>query len=474
MRIDGAVVEVEVQRDSLEQSDTLQAAGHFRIGGKTIGGEYQGGLADVRVYSGPMRGAALARWDPLAERAANAEEISARAFVAEEDAAYKKKADQTAAAIRRVQDLRNKPTTSMVMGDNPTKKRRVTYMLNRGQYDQPIKEQPVEANVPSMLPPLADDEPVNRLGLARWLFHEDHPLTARVAVNKIWMLLIGRGLTATPRDFGAQGAVPSHPLLLDWLAGDFRDHGWNVKRLVRRIVMSRTYRQASAISTQRRDADPENQWLARASRFRLQAELVRDNALAASGLLRTDLRGGEGVKPYQPPGLWAEVGLGGNPKFRQDHGDKLHRRSIYTYWKRSAPPPNMMLFDAPTRETCVVQRPRTNTPLQALVLMNDTQFVEAARALAERMVSKQLSPEQTARYGFRRVAAREPDAVELDVLLRVYGDARARWEQDGKAAEALLAVGEHPRDKETSVVELAAWTVVGNVLLNLDETITRE
>ncbi len=279
---------------------------------------------------------------------------------------------------------------------------------------------------------------------------------------------------ATPADFGAQGEFPTHPELLDYLAVDFRESGWNVKRLVKQFVMSATYRQSSAAPAELYQRDPENVLLARGPRFRLQGEFIRDTALALSGLLNKNV-GGPGVKPYQPPGLWAEVGLGGNPKFVQDHGNKLYRRSLYTYWKRSAPPPSMQIFDAPTREKCTVQRPRTNTPLQALVTLNDTQFVEASRHFAERMIHKGGEGiDDKIAYAFRLATARRPSKTELAVLREIYDGALQRYNADRDGAKTLLSVGESKRDESIDVAEHAAWTIVGSALLNLDETLVRE
>jgi hypothetical protein len=318
------------------------------------------------------------------------------------------------------------------------------------------------------------EAPADRLALARWLFRDDHPLTARVAVNRYWQMLFGQGLVTTPGDFGAQGSFPTHPELLDWLAVDFRESGWDIKRMIKQIVMSQTYRQSSRASEQAYRTDLSNRWLARGPRFRLQGEFIRDTALALSGLLIDDF-GGPGVKPYQPPGLWAEVGLGGNPKFVQDHGDRLYRRSLYTYWKRSAPPPSMQIFDAPTREKCTVQRARTNTPLQALVMLNDTQFVEASRHFAQRLLDEGgETAEERIAYGFRLATARVPDEDEVTVLADILRSANERYEADGQAAETLLAIGESPRDDKLPAATHAAWTIVASTLLNLDETLTRE
>ncbi|MFK7777605.1 MAG: DUF1553 domain-containing protein, partial [Gimesia sp.] len=314
----------------------------------------------------------------------------------------------------------------------------------------------------------------NRLGLAQWLFQDDHPLTARVAVNRYWQLLFGTGLVTSPEDFGSQGAFPSHPKLLDWLAVDFRESGWDVKRMLKLIVMSATYRQTSEAPRTTYLQDPSNRLLARGARFRLQGEFVRDSTLAISGLLNKKM-GGPGVKPYQPPGLWKEVGLSGKPLFVQDHGEKLYRRSIYTYWKRSAPPPNMQIFDAPTREKCTIRRPRTNTPLQALVTLNGIQFVEAARQLAERILKEGgNTKEQKITHAYLLAIAREPRTSEQEVLLNVYQESLKHFQENPKAAEELMQVGETSRDEKINVTQQAAWTVVANMILNLDETLTRE
>uniref|UniRef100_UPI00260C3E8C DUF1553 domain-containing protein n=1 Tax=uncultured Gimesia sp. TaxID=1678688 RepID=UPI00260C3E8C len=362
-------------------------------------------------------------------------------------------------------------TTVMVMGDMA--KPRDTFILTRGAYDAPTKQK-VQPGTPAVLPPMRKDAAQNRLGLAQWLFQNDHPLTARVAINRYWLMLFGTGLVTTPEDFGSQGAFPSHPQLLDWLAVDFRESGWDIKRMIKQIVMSATYRQSSEASRETYLQDPSNRLLARGARFRLQGEFVRDSSLAISGLLNKTM-GGPGVKPYQPPGLWKEVGLSGKPDFVQDQGEKLYRRSLYTYWKRSAPPPNMQIFDAPTREKCTIRRPRTNTPLQALVTMNDIQFVEAARQLANRMLKEGgTSNEAKISHACLLAMAREPRASERKVLLNVYLESLKHYQANPKAAEELMKVGESPRDEKIDAIQQAAWTVVANTILNLDETLTRE
>jgi hypothetical protein len=318
------------------------------------------------------------------------------------------------------------------------------------------------------------DAPANRLGLAMWLTDPAHPLTARVAVNRYWQQFFGLGIVKTAEDFGSQGQWPSHPELLDWLATEFIASGWDVKALQRLIVTSATYRQASRVTPAMLERDPNNELLARGPRFRVDAEVVRDSALFVSGLLAEGFSG-RSVKPFQPEGLWEAVGfLGSNTSiFKADAGSAQYRRSIYTFWKRTSPPPALVTFDAPSRETCSVRRPRTNTPLQALVLMNDRQFVEAARKLAERMMAGGATPEERASLAFRLATSRQPAADELAVLVEFYTESLARFQADRDAAAKLLAYGDAPRKTDLDAAEHAAWTMVANLILNLDETITK-
>ncbi len=385
-----------------------------------------------------------------------------------------------AAISERLREIEAAVPTTMVMRemDDP----RPTFVLRRGEYDQQTDE--VDAAVPAVLPAIPDDLPKDRLGLARWLVSGDHPLTARVTANRIWQRFFGRGLVATSGDFGSQGEWPSHPDLLDWLATELVRQEWDLKALQKTIVLSSTYRQSSRASPELIERDPENRLLARASRFRLDAEVIRDAALAASGLLVEKL-GGPSVKPYQPPGLWREIGYESRGRFsagifEQDHGEALYRRSLYTFWKRTVPPPNMLVFDAPNRETCVVERSRSNTPLQALVLMNDPQFVEAARVLAENLLVEDVVAGRAGAGDaglvdglFRRVLARPATAVEREAMLDLVADLRPRYERDPAAAEALLKVGERPVDGRVPGAELAAWSVAASAVLNLDEAVTR-
>ena len=357
--------------------------------------------------------------------------------------------------------------TAMVMQEGPP---RAAYLLKRGAYDARGEE--VSAAVPEVLPALAAGEPRNRLGLARWLVSEANPLTARVIVNRFWQMLFGAGLVKTVEDFGSQGEWPLHPEVLDWLAVDFRDHNWDMRRLLKTIVMSATYRQSSRVTPELLQRDPENRLLARGARLRLPAEMIRDQALAASGLLVNQL-GGPPVRPYQPEGLWNELAGGAN--YESDRGAGLYRRSLYSYWRRTIAPPSMVTFDSPTREACVVRESRTNTPLQALALMNDVTYVEAARKLAERMLREGgTTPAARMNYAYRVTLGREAGEKERASLARLLDKLQSRYARDAKAAEKLLQQGEAERDPRLDARELAAYTGLASVVLNLDETVTKE
>lgn len=349
---------------------------------------------------------------------------------------------------------------------------RETFVLVRGEYDN--KGEPVKAGVPAFLPPLPKDQPVNRLALARWLIDPTHPLTSRVAVNRFWQQHFGTGIVATSEDFGAQGETPSHPGLLDWLAAEFMGSGWDTKHIQKLIVMSATYRQSSDITPDLRKRDPGNRLLARGPKFRLDAEVLRDQSLSLSGLLVEEI-GGRGVRPYQPEGLWKAVAYPSSTTARyvQDQDRALFRRSLYTFWKRTSPPPAMTTFDAPTREACTVRRERTNTPLQALVLMNDVQFAEAARHMALRILRKGPSAlEEKIEYAFRLATGREPDERERDILRDNYKQHEAFFDADPKAATDLVEYGDSAVFPGVAHRELATWTMIASLLMNLDEAIT--
>jgi hypothetical protein len=369
-------------------------------------------------------------------------------------------------------DFDNALPATMVSEDLATP--REAFVLIRGAYNKPGEK--VDRDVPAIFPRLPEGAPKDRLGLARWLMSPDHPLTARVIVNRYWQHYFGTGIVKTAEDFGVQGEWPTHPELLDWVATEFLRTGWDVKRMQKLIVMSAAYRRSSKTRPDIQQRDPENLLLARGPRFRLDAEVIRDSALFVSGLL-TERKGGKSVKPYQPEGIWEAVAfVGSNTRdFKPDAGEALYRRSLYTFWKRTSPPPSMLTFDAPSRENCTVRRARTNTPLQSLVLMNDQQYVEAARKLAERMMLEGGSqPVDRLEWGFRLATSRKPTPQEAAVLQTVFEKQLARYMQDTAAAEKLLAIGAAPRNASLPASEHAAYAMTANLLLNLDEAITKE
>jgi hypothetical protein len=348
----------------------------------------------------------------------------------------------------------------------------VANILKRGRYDQPGEE--VRGDVPHVFPRLPDGAPNNRLGLARWLLRPDHPLTARVFVNRVWQELMGTGLVATAWDFGAMGEAPSHPELLDWLAVRFRDGGWKVKDLYRLILTSAAYRQSARVTAGRLEKDPANRLLSRGPRHRLDGEVLRDLALAASGLLVPDICGPP-ARPYQPPGVWEAVAmLDSNTRvYVEDKGRDLYRRSLYTFVKRAAHHPAMDVFNAPSREVCTIRRERTNTPLQALVLMNDPQFVEAARRLAENALKGAAGTDARLDHIAVRLLARpletEERGIARDVLDRLFERYRSRPGDAG----ALIATGASAPDASLDPAELAAWTLAASQILCLDATLNK-
>ncbi|MBV8071682.1 MAG: DUF1553 domain-containing protein, partial [Acidobacteriaceae bacterium] len=372
---------------------------------------------------------------------------------------------------RGLDQLNREIPSTMVMGE--MEKPRDTFVLARGDYRN--KGEKVEPNTPAVLPPLPKDAPRNRLTLAKWLVDAGNPLTARVAVNHFWQMYFGIGIVKTSEDFGSQGDPPSNQQLLDWLATEFIRTNWDVKAMQRLIVTSATYRQASKVTPELIERDPENQLLARGPRFRLPAEMVRDNVLAVSGLINEEI-GGPSVFPYQPAGLWEEMAFGGDfsaQTYVQSHGADLYRRSMYTFWKRTVPYPSLNTFDAPDREKCTARRGVTNTPLQALVLMNDPTYVEASRAFAERDL-KEAGPTEAdrIRYAFRLATDRDPSSKEFSILDGVYKKEMVHYDSNRAAAEKLLAVGESTRNPKYDPAQLAAWTLVTSTILNMDETIT--
>jgi hypothetical protein len=361
--------------------------------------------------------------------------------------------------------------TTMVMEDRTEP--RETYLLQRGRYDQPDKTERLAPDVPAVLPRFPADAPRNRLGLARWVVSRENPLTARVIVNRLWQQFFGLGLVKNSDNLGIQSEPPSHPELLDWLATELIRSNWNLQHIQRLIVSSHAYQQQSEALPELYRRDPENRLLARGPRHRLRAEAVRDNALAVSGLLVTKL-GGPSVMPYQPQGLWEELAGGAFEVYTQGHGEDLYRRSLYVYRKRTVPHPSMATFDAPSWEICQVKRATTNTPLQALALLNDVTYVEAARRFAERMLNEGGdSADARLTFAFRLAIGRKPSPGELSTLRASLEKYVARFRSSRPAAEEFITHGESPRDKSLDIVELAAHTAIASVLLNLDEAVSK-
>jgi len=482
--LDGRRQQLKVERSSI--AEPFQIRDSWVIGGAESSHrrQFKGQIDELRVFDLPLQEPAIVRLADsrslLALKRAGARDLLRSAFEATLALAG---SGSAARLLRQTEELRSQrqrieaeAPSVMVMEDLPQP--RAAHVLRRGSYDAP--GEPVTRGVPAILPPLPADAPSNRLGLARWLVQPDHPLLARVTVNRFWQMFFGVGLVKTTEDFGSQGEWPSHPELLDWLAVHFVRgslpnalQAWDVRALIRAIVTSATYRQASRVSAESLAQDPENRLLARAPRLRLPAEMIRDQALFASGLL-VEKVGGPSVKPYQPAGLWEEMSSSGLA-YQQDHGEKLYRRSLYTYWKRTIAPPLMANFDGSTRDACTVRETRTNTPLQALNLMNDPAFLEAARFLALRSI-REGGAQPTARltHAFRLVLTRAPRPRELEVLTDRLRVNLAAFQADPDSARRLLSVGEKGVDPGIDLPGLAAYTVVASLILNLDEALTRE
>jgi hypothetical protein len=471
--LNGKTAKCEIMRDHLVKSPQNGGTGlsfgarfrSFGLKGAQLDelSIYKRALAPVEIL-GLFDGHALN--DAIASRDADAlRPYYLTAF----DAPVARAQDERSAALRSYFDARNPIQETSVMEE--TREARPTYLLARGRYDAPKTDaQRVGRSTPAALPPFPTNVPTNRLGLARWLTDPRHPLTARVAVNRFWQTLFNRGIVATPENFGLQGAQPTHPELLDWLARDFVNSGWNVRATLKKIVLSATYRQDSAVRPDLREKDPENLLLARCPSQRLPAEMIRDTALAASGLLQEEL-GGPPVSPYMPGDLWRESNSM-SPAYKQSVGTSLYRRSLYTVWKRTAPMPNLAAFDAPSREVCVVKRSNTGTPQQSFVLLNDTQFVEAARVLAEKTLREGgRSPNERVRFAFRRLTAREPDPQELTLLCELLEEQKKLFAQEPDRVAKLLAVGDRKADPSLDPIELAAATTMAQVILNLDATV---
>jgi hypothetical protein len=479
--VDGKSYPYDVNVDGLK--GTTVTAKLLRFGRRNPGSPFTGGsIDDVRIFGRKLETvevATLAGSDPIgpilaisaAKRTPQQKQTLRTYYLNTFDAAHKKLTGDKSKLQGQKVGLAKQVGTTLIFKE--TAKPRPAFILNRGQYDQ--RGDAVVRDTPAFLPPLAKNLPRNRLGLAKWLLSPQHPLTARVTVNRLWQQCFGIGIVKTSEDFGSQGEWPSHPELLDWLAVDFRESNWDVKRFMKQIVMSATYRQASILTPELVEKDPTNRLLARGPRFRLDAEMLRDQALSVSGLLSTQF-GGPSVKPPQPGGIWKAVGYSGSNtvQFKADVGEKIYRRSVYTFWKRTAPPPSMNILDAPSRESCRVRRERTNTPLQALLMMNEPQYFESARHLAQlAILSAGDKPEQRASFIFSQAAARPAAKDEQAELLDAYRSFLADYKKDVDSAKKVIAVGNTAPNKMLDPVELAAWTMVANLVLNLDEVISK-
>ena len=483
MYIDGQRATLDVQADSLRDTIATSENKAFHLGRRETSLPFRGRIDELRILAGtptPQDIAQLFEGKPTLPITdwirKPAEELSA-----EQQSTRKqwglRRMDPTFEDLVRTRDQKQKDRNAFadqfpaVMILREMQPPRETFVLRRGQYDQPGEK--VDAGVPSILGEFSDLKPNNRLELARWLVHPSPPLTARVAVNRMWENFFGTGLVRTAEDFGMTGEFPSHPELLDYLAVTFIQSGWDTRALIKQIVMSESYCQASHIAPEQLARDAENRWIGRASRYRLSAETIRDNALAISGLLQTRV-GGPSVKPYQPAGLWEDVTVERRGKYVPDQGEGAFRRSMYTFWKRTCPPPSMVTFDAPNREVCVARRSRTNTPLQALVLLNDPTYIDAARALAMRTLrGPSVNDTDRIHAMYRACLTRIARHDELPVLLELISDSRNRFQAASDEATQLNRAGAVPLDANLDGIDVAVWTVVASAILNLDETITR-
>ena len=477
--VDGVPEKSKVFLDDLNQDFEVKEPLRIGAGGGPEN-RFQGTIDDVRIYGRALRpdeAAMLADTDTIGRIAGTKRDKRTAAqsakiglyFLETQAPQHLQQPWREVVRLRKErQQLLDSFPTVMVMKERETP--RDTFVLVRGAYDRPGEK--VTPGIPAILPPLSPDWPNNRLGFARWVVDPSNPLTARVIVNRFWQMYFGIGLVQTVEDFGSQGEWPSHPELLDWLATEFIRGGWDVKALQKLIVTSATYRQSSKITPELLQKDPENRLLARGPRVRLPAEMVRDQALAMAGMLVEKI-GGPSVKPYQPPGLWKE--LSGGQDYQPDKGEGLYRRSLYTFWKRASPPPTMLNFDAAGREACVVRGARTNTPLQALDLMNDLMFVEGSRVLAQRVMEQGGErPEERIAFAFRLATGRYPSAAETKLLLNNFHHYLDRYQTDPKAAMKLVSQGQYPRNEKLDASQFAAYTAVASLILNLDEVVTRE
>jgi hypothetical protein len=478
--VNGVAQPTEVQADNLRS--TTRTTVPFKLAQRHTTSRLNGvGVQDIRVYGRLLSAeevGRLALGKPLTVPAGKAPEQLTPAekddlfvrWLPANDKAFGELTSGVKSLEQEDAALKGRATVAHVMqekGAMPS-----AFVLFRGDYDK--RRDPVKPDTPKALPAMPADLPKNRLGFAQWLLRPEHPLTARVTVNRFWQEVFGTGIVRTSGDFGVSGELPSNPELLDWLAVEFRESGWDVKQFFRLLVTSAAYRQSAVATPEKLEKDAANRLLSRGPRFRMDGEMIRDYALASSGLLVKKI-GGPSVRPYQPEGVWEAVAMIGSDTrdYRADTGDKLYRRSLYTFWKRAAPPASMEIFNAPNRETCAVRRERTNTPLQALVTLNDPQFVEAARHLAQSAIKDSDKTEGRIDFMARRLLARPMRPEETKLVQSIAGDLLAYYKAHADDAKKLIAVGESKADPALDAATLAAWTMVANELLNLDEVLNK-
>lgn len=480
MYLNGKQVETMVEQDSLK--DTIRTQVTTKIGRRTTGEFFKGEVDNFGLYNrslSPEEVAKLANVHPAArlvtipvdQRTKEQSEQINRLWSLEHDPVYAQMSKEKDQASTKRDELDKSIPDVMVMAEMP--KPRDCFVLIRGEYDKHGEK--VTAGLPSFLPPMPKGMPENRLGLAKWIVSPENPLTSRVTVNRLWDRFFGKGIVDTVEDFGTRADFPTHPELLDYMATEFIRLKWDLKAFVKEIVMSSTYKQSSKITTAKIQADPTNKWLSRGPRFRLPGEVIRDQALYASGLLVEKI-GGPSVRPYQPEGIWDETNVYGNLRnYQHDKGSGLYRRSLYTIWKRTAAPPNMLLFDVPSRETCRVSRARTDTPLQALTLMNDETYIEAARVLAQKMIEEGgPTVEGRLTIGFQRVLGRKPNPSELKLMAENVKKRIEKFRKDPEGAKKLISTGDAPLNPKLDPIVVAAYTISASTMLNLDEAITKE
>jgi hypothetical protein len=476
--VDGSKKQLENSSNSLTAS--IATSVPLMIGQRSQGAGAEGvAIQDVRLFNKVlpaqtvMAMASYTRIKSIAAKESMSDKETDELYawwLTNMDASYRQALSRLTALEEEEAFIKSRGTTTFVASEKVSAPE--AYVLHRGEYDK--RREKVSPETPASLPPMPANAPKNRLGLAQWILMPENPLPTRVTVNRFWQEVFGNGIVKSSGDFGITGELPTHPELLDWLATEFRRNNWDIKAFFRLMLTSATYRQASTVTLEKKRLDPTNKWLTRGPRFRMDAEAIRDTALSMSGLLSSKI-GGPSVKPYQPDGVWEAVAMpeSNTRNYKRDSGESLYRRSLYTFWKRAAPPASMEIFNAPNRETCVVKRERTNTPLQALVTLNDVQFVEAARVTATKLMREVGSTDKRLNRLSMAVLSRPWKSSEVIVLTSVLDDLKVYYKSHKADAEKLIAYGETPAPRDLPVEDLAAWTMLCNQVLNLDEVLVK-